>query len=206
MALFSYQTLTADAEGVHKEKGSRFLAFAFPVSSEESAKEKLMSLRKKYFDASHHCYAYSLRTGTIHKASDDGEPSHSAGDPILGQIRSKNLANVLIVVVRYFGGVKLGMGGLIQAYRAAAENALSNASIIEREITKSLSLTYDYAAMPEAMKLVKSFNLKIRQQSFATGGSLTAEIKTKDERDFVAKVKLLKALGRQLSLTIQDWN
>jgi uncharacterized YigZ family protein len=126
-AVFSFRTLRAPAEGIYKEKGSKFLAFAYPVETETDTKVILDALRKQYFDARHHCFAYILGADKPRfRAFDDGEPNHSAGDPILGQIRSRELTNVLVVVIRYFGGVKLGMGGLMAAYKAAAENALDN--------------------------------------------------------------------------------
>ena len=135
MPSYSYLTLQNPATGIYKEKGSKFLAFAYPVASETDIKQRVGHLKKEYFDARHHCFAWRLGIGKDHvRAFDDGEPSHSAGDPILGQIRSRGITNVLIVVVRYFGGVKLGVGGLAEAYRAAAENALSNGSIVEVEI------------------------------------------------------------------------
>ena len=140
MIVFSYHTLGNTAEGSYKEKGSKFMAFAYPVVSESEIKERLEALRKKYFDARHHCFAYILGADkTRFRAFDDGEPNHSAGDPILGQIRSRDLTNVLVVVVRYFGGVKLGVGGLISAYKAAAEEALNNAIVMERDVTKELA-------------------------------------------------------------------
>lgn len=133
----TYLTISDDSEGFYKEKGSKFLSFAFPVHHEEDIKEKLDILRKKYYDARHHCYAYVLgKDKEIFRANDDGEPNHSAGDPILGQIKSNQLTNILIVVVRYFGGVKLGVGGLISAYRTAAAEAISNNVIVEAIVKK----------------------------------------------------------------------
>ena len=128
MPLYSYHTLQDPEEGFYKEKGSKFLAFAYPVTTEKEIKERIDGLKAKYFDARHHCYAWMLGANKNHfRAFDDGEPNHSAGDPILGQIRSKGVTNVLVVVVRYFGGVKLGMGGLISAYKNAAQDVLGKA-------------------------------------------------------------------------------
>src|SRR5689334_14470624 len=119
MSTYSILTLKSDGKGIYKEKGSKFLGFAYPVSSESEIKERIASLKSEYFDARHHCFAWILGPEKKQfRAFDDGEPNHSAGDPILGQIRSRNLTNVLVVVVRYFGGTKLGVGGLIAAYRA----------------------------------------------------------------------------------------
>jgi len=127
MAPFSFRTIQNASEGSYKELGSKFLAFACPVESEQEIKENIEHLKKKYFDATHHCFAWILGADRSRfRAFDDGEPNHSAGDPILGQLRSRDLTNVLVVVVRYYGGVKLGVGGLIHAYKLATEDALSN--------------------------------------------------------------------------------
>jgi len=166
MAVFSFRTIQADSEGLYKESGSKFLAFAYPVSSEEAIKSKIEGLKKKYFDATHHCFAWVLGADkTKFRAVDDGEPNHSAGDPILGQIRSKDLTNVLIVVVRYFGGTKLGVGGLIQAYKSAAEEALHQATIIEEDVTENFVVRYPYDETSEVMRLVKDFDAKILKET-----------------------------------------
>src|SRR5690349_20736416 len=145
MDIFSYKTIESPSEGFYREKGSKFHSFAYPAWSEDEIRNHLDVLRKKYFDARHHCFAWMLGPDQrSFRAFDDGEPNHSAGDPILGQIRSRGLTNVLIVVVRYFGGVKLGVGGLISAYRSAAEDALNNAAIISIEITFDLDLSFEY--------------------------------------------------------------
>lgn len=163
----TYLTISIDSEGLYKEKGSKFLSFAFPVSTEDEIKEKLEFLRKKFYDARHHCYAYILgKDGGIFRANDDGEPNHSAGDPILGQIRSKHLTNVLIVVVRYFGGVKLGVGGLISAYRTAAAEAISHNVIIEAIEKHKCQLQFDYLSMNDVMKIIKDYDLEILNQQF----------------------------------------
>jgi uncharacterized YigZ family protein len=193
---FSFFTIQNSTQGVYKEKGSKFLAFAFPVKSEVEIKEQLDALRKKYFDARHHCYAYILGADKIKfKAYDDGEPSHSASDPILGQIRSKNLTDVLVVVVRYFGGVKLGVGGLMQAYKTAAEDALNKASIVEVEVTKTIELKFDYDRTPEAMRLIKDFELKILEQSFEETCQIKALLKLRLESDLQKHKEYLKSMG-----------
>src|SRR5260221_12658684 len=167
MAAFSFLTIQNPTQGIYKEKGSKFLAFAYPVNSEQEIKAHLSTLKKKYFDARHHCFAYVLGPDKKKfKAYDDGEPNHSASDPILGQIRSKNLTDVLVVVVRYFGGVKLGVGGLMQAYKAATEDALNQASVIEKEVMKEIELTFEYSRTPQVMRLVKDFEFKVIEQSF----------------------------------------
>jgi uncharacterized YigZ family protein len=196
MKVFTYCTIQGIAEGAYKEKGSKFLAFAYPVESEEEVKEKVAMLKKRYFDARHHCYAYILGSDKSKiRANDDGEPNHSAGDPILGQIRSKNLTNVLVVVVRYFGGVKLGVGGLIAAYKTAAENALAKAIIIEKDVLQSFKLRYGYANTPEVMRLVKEFELAVVAQTFDEHCSMNVKISLKHKQSFLEKIQVLKATG-----------
>lgn len=163
----TFLTIASAGEGLYKEKKSKFLSFAYPVQNEDQIKEILQTLRKQYFDARHHCYAYLLgETMENFRANDDGEPNHSAGDPILGQIRAKGLTNVLVVVVRYFGGTKLGVGGLIQAYRMAAQEALSNVGIVEQIVTYPIEIHFDYVEMNDVMKVVKDYELEITSQHF----------------------------------------
>lgn len=174
----TYLTLSEPAEGLYKEKGSKFLAFAYPVYSEEEVKEKLDALRKQYYDARHHCYAYMLGIEQeTFRANDDGEPNHSAGDPILGQIRSNNLTNVLIVVIRYFGGTKLGVGGLIQAYKTAAVEAITSGKIITEIVKNRLTLTFDYLAMNDVMRLIKEEDLEILNQNFDNQCQITLAVR-----------------------------
>jgi len=201
MPVFSYQTIQSPSEGIYKEKGSKFMAFAFPVNSEEEIKNRIEALKKEYYDARHHCFAWMLGAEKNQfRAFDDGEPNHSAGDPILGQIKSKNITNVLVVVVRYFGGVKLGVGGLITAYKTAAEDALSKASIQEREVTEILKLSYSYSSTPEAMRLVKEFDLNILTQTFNEDCQLQIEVRLRDKTGLLEKVKLLQATGHDIRL------
>lgn len=198
----SIHTILAPAESIYKEKGSKFLAFAYPVATDEEVREKLGFLKKKYFDARHHCYAYCLTPPeTRFRAFDAGEPNHSAGDPILGRIRSRNLANVLVVVVRYFGGTKLGVGGLMQAYKAAAEGALSNATIVEQELTEKFRIRYDYSFSAEVMRLVKGFDIAIVKQEFGSGGVLDLEVKIKNKDQFLEKVNLMRS--RKVDLVVE---
>jgi uncharacterized YigZ family protein len=201
MSPFSFQTIKTPSEGSYKEKGSKFFAFAFPVESEQEVKERLADLRKKYFDARHHCFGYMLGADkSKYRAFDDGEPNHSAGDPILGQIKSQNLTNVLVVVVRYFGGTKLGVGGLIQAYKTAAEDALQHASIVEKEVKELISIRYSYEATPEVMRLVKEFGLEILEQAFEEDCVLKGAITLKVKKEFVDRLTLLQALGNKIIL------
>ncbi len=197
MLSLSFRTIQQPSEGLFKEKGSKFLAFAFPVQSEDEVKDLLTILRKKYFDARHHCYAYRLGADKkLLRANDDGEPNHSAGDPILGQIKSRDLTNVLVVVVRYFGGTKLGVGGLIEAYRTASIAALDRATIIEVAVTKTISIRFNYDGMPEVMKVVKDFGLAIRDQDFSDNCRMTAEYKLEVETALTEKLTLLQQLKR----------
>lgn len=156
----SYKTIEAPSEGLFKDKGSRFISYAYQVNSEDDIREIVQILKKEHHSARHHCYAWRLGA---HKANfrmnDDGEPSSTAGKPILGQIQSFDLTNILIVVVRYFGGTLLGVSGLINAYRNAALDAIQNARIIEKLVEKWLLIEFDYLAMNEVMKIFKDEKL-----------------------------------------------
>lgn len=168
-----YKTIKAPSEGVYKEKGSKFLAFAYPVSHEASIKEHLAILQKQFHDARHYCYAWRLEPEKTHyRVNDDGEPSGSAGKPIYGQIVSRDLSDILVVVVRYFGGTKLGVGGLIQAYRTAASNALDYSTIIECKVFDILKLEFGYEQMNSVMKIIKDFQLEFSEQKFDLDCSL----------------------------------
>jgi len=200
LAAFSFFTIQDPSQGIYKEKGSKFLSFAFPVKTEIEIKEQLGLLRRKYFDATHHCYAYVLGADkTRFKANDDGEPSHSASDPILGQIRLKDITDILVVVVRYFGGVKLGVGGLMQAYKAAASNALNQASIIEVEVTKNIELKFVYSRIPEAMRVIKDFELKVLEQNFEESCSIKVLLKSRLEGSLQMQKQYLKSIGISIS-------
>ena len=156
----TFKSLEAPSEGLYKEKGSKFLAFAYPVTSEEEVKRHLERIRKEYYDARHHCYAYRLGLeGSVWRMNDDGEPSSTAGRPILGQIQSAGLSDILIVVVRYFGGIKLGVPGLINAYRSAAADAVSNGRIVEKTAEETFAVTFDYTGMDRVMRVMKDMGL-----------------------------------------------
>ncbi|MFT2010086.1 IMPACT family protein [Pontibacter sp. 13R65] len=186
----TYRTLAAPAEGLYKEKGSKFISLAYPVYSEEEIKEIYAGLKKQYYDARHHCYAYSLGADkSRYRANDDGEPNHSAGDPILGQIRSADLSNVLVVVVRYFGGIKLGVSGLIHAYKTAAADAIANASIIEKHEMALLQVNFEYLQMNEVMSLVKEYNLEMRDQQFELSCKLTLEVRKSLQDEVTTKLE-----------------
>ncbi|MFW5805821.1 MAG: IMPACT family protein, partial [Bacteroidales bacterium] len=160
----TYLSIRKPSEGEFKDKGSKFLAYAYPVFSVSDIGEKLERLRKVHYNARHHVYAYVLGAEkSDFRANDDGEPAHSSGDPVLGQIRSFDLTNVLVVVVRYFGGTKLGIPGLINAYKTAAHQALSNASIIKLTRRKYLWIQFDYAVMDHVNRLIHEQNLEVSE-------------------------------------------
>ena len=165
---FQYQTLKSTSDSLFKEKGSKFYGYAFPVSSEEDVKERLFELREKHNDARHHCYGYRLGIGNEerYRANDDGEPSNSAGKPIYGQLLSAEITNVLIVVVRYFGGVKLGVGGLISAYKTSAKLTIDAGEIIAKEELNYYKIRFEYPQMSEVMNFVKSNRLDVVNQVF----------------------------------------
>ncbi|MDR3246949.1 MAG: YigZ family protein, partial [Prevotellaceae bacterium] len=186
-----YLTISSGSEGLYKEKGSRFISFAYPVTSEEEVKQHLQELKKKYYDARHHCYAYRLGvTGESWRAVDDGEPSGTAGKPILGQLLSNNLTNIVVFVVRYFGGVKLGVPGLISAYRSATADSIQNAEIIEEEDKAGFSIGFDYPVMNDVMKIIKEEQPEIVRQEFEIVCRI--DLRIRRNRFEILKNKLLK--------------
>jgi uncharacterized YigZ family protein len=198
----SFHTLIGSSAGEYKEKGSKFIALAFPVSSEDDVKTRLTEVKKKYFDARHHCYAYVLGADkSKFRSYDDGEPNHSAGDPILGQIRSKNLTNVLVIVVRYFGGTKLGVGGLVTAYKTAAEEALTNAQLVEEQIRVTLVFEFTYDVTPTIMKLVKDFDLTIINQEFGESCLIKAAVLLLLKESLLERIRLLNVTGTVFAVT-----
>ena len=183
----TYKTIaTASEEVLLKEKNSKFFGYAFPVTTEEEIKEILERLRKEHFSARHWCYAYQIGTEKIqYRANDDGEPNNSAGMPIYGQIQSFEVTNVLIVVVRYFGGVKLGVGGLISAYKTAAQMALENATIIEKTIDKHFIISFGYAHMNKVMRIIKEKNLQIVSQKMEMDCEIEISIRKKNVQNLL---------------------
>ncbi|OJV40704.1 MAG: YigZ family protein [Bacteroidales bacterium 36-12] len=163
----SFLTIQTSSSGIYKEKGSKFLSFAMPVSDIEEIKEYIADFKKKYYDARHVCYAYILgNDGSEYRVNDDGEPSGTAGRPIFGQIQSRNLTNVLVVVVRYFGGVLLGTGGLVTAYKEAASDALLQATIIQVDIKSKIKITCDYQFVDIVMSTINNANAEISNKNF----------------------------------------
>lgn len=174
----TYLTIQDKSEGIYTEKRSKFLAFAHPVETIDEIKDLLTDYKKKYYDARHVCYAYMLGPErTDFRANDDGEPSSTAGKSILGQINSRELTNILVVVIRYFGGVKLGTSGLIVAYREAATEALSAATVIERTIEETVTFTFPYVMMNSVMRVVKELNPRIVEQKYDETCIITLAIK-----------------------------
>ena len=167
----SYKTIKSVSGGLCKEKGSRFISAAHPVSDEAEIKQIIEHTRKEYHDARHHCYAYVIgREGILWRASDDGEPSGTAGRPILGQIRSFGLTNVLIIVSRYFGGTLLGVSGLANAYKTAAESALSNSEIIDHIVHEYYEITFPFSSMNDVMRILKEENISQADHTFDQPG------------------------------------
>lgn len=185
----TFKTIVSKAEGIYKEKMSKFLAFAIPVNSIDEAKQHINAFQKEYYDARHVCWAYMLGAArTEFQSNDNGEPSGTAGKPILGQINSFGLTNILIVVVRYFGGIKLGTSGLIVAYREAAREAINAAQIIECHETDDITFTFPYLAMNDVMRLCKSSDIDIIGQIFDNSCEMTLRIRRDNSDNLKAKL------------------
>lgn len=186
----TYRTIAQASEGIYKDKGSKFLAFAYPIESVEQVKGLVDELRARYYDARHHCFAYRVgQNGEQWRAVDDGEPSATAGKPILGQLQSMELTNLLVVVVRYFGGTKLGVSGLINAYREATIEALNAAQIEERIIESTFTVTFSYLMMNDMMKIVKDFQARIISQDFDNLCTITMSVRRDDRERFGEKLE-----------------
>ncbi len=187
-----YKSISSPSKGIYKDKGSKFLSFAFPVETEEQAKSIIDNLRKEYFDARHHCYAWRIGPqGDRWRANDDGEPSSTAGKPIYGQILSNNLSDILIVVVRYFGGILLGTSGLIVAYKSASADAIANACVIEKIATARYRIEFDYSQMNAVMKCLKDFHLKVESPDFGNQCTLTTSVRLTQEASFLETMQKL---------------
>ena len=196
----SFKTIKAPSEGIYKEKGSKFIAFAIPTNSELQFKEGLSRIKKEYHDAGHHCYAFRIDPeGKLYRFSDDGEPNNSAGKPIYGQLLSFEVTNVTIVVIRYYGGINLGVGGLITAYKEAAKDALNNATIIEQEVTESLSISFKYETMNSIMGLVKTFELEIVEQQFELDCIIKLNCPKRNKLQLEEKLKLIQNINFKFS-------
>ena len=185
----AYKSIASRADGLFKDNGSRFIALAYPVETEDEVREIVAGLKKEYHDARHHCYAYRLGyLGDRFRANDDGEPSGSAGRPILGQIDAAGLSDVLVVVVRYFGGIKLGIPGLIRAYKSSTADALSGAQVVEKIAGKFFRLRFGYLAMNPVMKVLKDMDLAAKDQDFGLDCALTVRVRLSLEEVFRERI------------------
>lgn len=195
MAIDSYRTITALSEGTYSEKRSKFLAFAIPVRSAEEVKQIVAEYQKKYYDARHVCYACMLGAERAEfRANDNGEPSGTAGKPILGQINSNELTDILIIVVRYFGGVKLGTSGLIVAYRLAAAEAIAAAEIIEKTVDEEITFYFEYPFMNDVMRIVKEEAPDIVSQGYDNDCSMTLRIRKASMPKLKARLEKVSSL------------
>lgn len=191
----TYYTLGSEAETLYKDKGSKFLTYAYPVRSEVEIKEHLDALRKRYYDATHHCYAWRLGPkGESFRANDDGEPSSTAGRPILGQLLSKEVTYALIVVVRYFGGTKLGVPGLIEAYKTSAALVLENAVIEQRTVDIETKIRFSYLAMNDVMRIVKEMQPQIIDQQFDNLCTMTLSIRQSRAEQLLERLSKVEGL------------
>jgi uncharacterized YigZ family protein len=190
-----YSTISEPSEGIYKEKGSKFISYAFPVSNVEQVNEILTKLRKEHHAARHHCYAYNIGShpGLI-RANDDGEPSSTAGKPILGQIAALGLTNVLVVVVRYFGGTLLGKGGLIRAYKNASADALNHARVIRIIPKETIQITSDYKNISDIMKMIEEYDSEIISGDYGENAVLKIKIPISISKEIVQKFKRLEGI------------
>lgn len=193
-----YVTIGETSEGEYKDRGSKFLAYAFPLDSDVELNEILSTLRSQHIKAVHFCYAYTIGTeGLIFRINDDGEPSGSAGKPIYGQILSHGLTNVLVVVVRYFGGTKLGVPGLIEAYKESTKSALSKAKTITKFISSQYKLTFGYEHMGEVMNVVKSLDLPVVTKEFTDKCYIVIDLRLSQESQQLHRLKAA-IMGRSM--------
>ena len=185
----SYKSIASESRGLFKDNGSRFIAHAYPVETEEEVKEIVAALKKEYYDARHHVYAYRLGyLGDKFRANDDGEPSGSSGRPVLGQIDSNELSDILVVVVRYFGGIKLGIPGLIRAYKTATADAIANAEIVEKIACKRYKVHFGYMGMNSVMKVFKDMGLDQKNQLFDMECSMETSVRLSQVDTFLERI------------------
>ena len=190
-----YHSIASRSEGSYKAKGSKFIAIAFPVKTEAEVKDKLQEVRKAYHDARHHCFAYRLGFDkSSYRYNDDGEPSGTAGRPIFGQIQSKDLTNILIIVVRYFGGTKLGVSGLITAYKTAAHEAIKQARILSLTVNDMYEVSFEYPLMNKVMRIVKDEQLIVTEQDFQISCKLSFKVRKKESNRLYDKFSKLHGI------------
>jgi uncharacterized YigZ family protein len=196
----AYHTIAEPSEGFFKDKGSKFISFAYPVNSENEAKHYLLQLRELHPKANHHVYAYRLGLDRMqYRLSDDGEPSGSSGRPILNTLYSKEITNILVVVVRYFGGTLLGIPGLINAYRSATEDALGNAAVVEKHLISLYELGFSYIQMNDVMRIVKEMELPVMEQQFEMECKMVVEVRTTLVERFITRCEKVEGLTIKLS-------
>ena len=187
--LDSYKSIAAPSEGLFKDNGSRFIARAYPVETEEEVKEIVASLKKEFYDARHHVYAYRLGYKVDRfRANDDGEPSGSSGRPVLGQIDSNGLSDILVVVIRYFGGIKLGIPGLIRAYKTSTADAIANAEIVEKIASRMYRVSFGYMGMNSVMKVFKDMGLEQKNQKFDMECSIDTSVRLSQVDTFLERM------------------
>lgn len=191
----TYHTIARNAEGMFKDKGSKFLAYAFPVETEDEIKAHLATLKKDHYSARHHCYAYRLgKDGDHYRANDDGEPSGTAGRPIHGQLMSHELTNILVVVVRYFGGTLLGVSGLINAYKNATVDVLSNAKIIEKVVTNSYQIRFEYPLQNTVLRILNEYQIETIEAEYTADCQLKIGIRLNQEKEVSSKLEKIDGL------------
>lgn len=191
-----YRTVASPCQASLRERSSRFLSFVYPVSTEEEIKERVEELKKQYFDATHHCYAWRLGPqGERFRQNDDGEPSGTAGKPILGQIVKEDLTDCLIVVVRYFGGTKLGTSGLIQTYRESAAQVLSEAEIITKTVDASFSVAFPYESLDSVLRAVRECGAKVLKQDFDNTCTMDLSIRLSREEELRNRLEKVEGAG-----------
>jgi len=192
----SYKTIKEPSEGFFKDRGSKFFGYAYPYTSEQELKTKIEELKKEHHTARHHCYAYRFKQDySVYRANDDGEPTNAAGKPILGQIDAKNLTNVAVVVVRYFGGTKLGVGGMMNAYKTAALEALNNAEILECTIDDIFEVSFGYPEMNTVMRFIKDLGVEIVSQQMELDCKIQFSIRKKEADNAQDKFTGLKNIS-----------
>ena len=190
MAADSFKTIARAAETTYRQLSSKFLTYAYPVETEAEIKEYLDALRKRWYDATHHCYAWRLGPhGEQFRANDDGEPSSTAGKPILGQLLSQEITNCLVVVVRYFGGTKLGVPGLIAAYKESTAQVLAECEIVERTVDVRIEVSFSYIAMNDVMRIVKEMQPKVLNQVFDNLCTMTLSIRESESEQLIGRLQ-----------------
>ena len=199
----TYKTIRIPAEGIFKDRGSKFLAYAYPIEHENEIKPLVENLKKEHFKAVHHCYAYRLGLDRSNfRVNDDGEPSGTAGKPILNTLLSQDLTNILVIVVRYFGGTLLGVPGLINAYKSATIEVLGVADIFEKTVNDVYNVSFDFVQMNDVMKAVKEFSLKIRNQTFDNQCTMELEFRKTLTNQVIGKLEKIDGIVVEYLMTV----